>query len=195
MYLGDKILEVNGVALSRVTHAEAVEIFRRATKPKCHLLVQRLILPSRARSPSITNIYSFARPGMKFGKKNERFTSVDLFFLENTFEVLLNRGQNGLGLSLSGGSAENKPIEIIDIYPDQPAALSGRLKIGDVILSINDVIMHNRNVRVCHSFSSRQKQTNLWLFHRMCHQFWLTLHEMLSSLFVDQIHRNIKFIW
>ncbi|CAF0725358.1 unnamed protein product [Adineta ricciae] len=125
---GDKILEVNGVPLSRVTHAEAVEIFRRATKPKCHLLVQRLILPSRTRSSSITNIYSFARP-------------------ENTFEVLLNRGQNGLGLSLSGGSAENKPIEIIDIYPDQPAALSGRLKIGDVILSINDVIMHNRNVR------------------------------------------------
>ena len=78
-------------------------------------------------------------------------------FLENTFEVLLNRGQSGLGLSLSGGSAENKPIEIIDIYPDQPAALSGRLKIGDVILSINDVIMHNRNVRVCHSLRSRQK--------------------------------------
>jgi hypothetical protein len=72
-----------------------------------------------------------------------------IIILDNTFEVILNRGQNGLGLSLFGGLAENKPIEIIDIYQNQPAALSGRLEIGDVILSINDVLMHNRNVRVC----------------------------------------------
>jgi C-terminal processing protease CtpA/Prc len=72
-----------------------------------------------------------------------------LFFLENTFEVILNRGESGLGLSLSGGLAENKPIEVIDIYPNQPADLSGQLDIGDVILSINDVPMYNRNVRVC----------------------------------------------
>jgi C-terminal processing protease CtpA/Prc len=69
--------------------------------------------------------------------------------LGNTFEVTLNRGHAGLGLSLAGGLAENKPIEIIDIYDNQPAALSGRLEIGDVILSINDVVMYNQNVRVC----------------------------------------------
>jgi C-terminal processing protease CtpA/Prc len=71
-----------------------------------------------------------------------------MLILGNTFEVMLNRGHSGLGLSLSGGLTENKPIEIIDIYENQPAALSGRLDIGDVILSINDVPMYNRNVRV-----------------------------------------------
>jgi hypothetical protein len=69
--------------------------------------------------------------------------------LENTFEVNLNRSQNGLGLSLSGGLAENRPIEIVNLYQNQPAALSGQLEIGDVVLSINDILMHNRNVRVC----------------------------------------------
>jgi C-terminal processing protease CtpA/Prc len=69
-------------------------------------------------------------------------------YLENTFDVSLIRGQNGLGMSLVGGSTEKKPIEIIEIYPNQPAALSGRLRPGDIILSINDIPMHNRNVRV-----------------------------------------------
>lgn len=62
--------------------------------------------------------------------------------------MTLNRGQSGLGLSLGGGIAENKPIEIVAIYPNQPADLSGQLEVGDIILSINNVSMHNRNVRV-----------------------------------------------
>ncbi len=64
-FLGDKILEVNGSALTRVTHSQAVDLFRQASGPKCHLLVQRLIFPNNLRSPSSTNeIYPFARPGM-----------------------------------------------------------------------------------------------------------------------------------
>lgn len=81
-----------------------------------------------------------------------------LFILDNTTEVILNRGPNGLGLSLSGGIVENKPIEILDIYPNQPAALSGQLNIGDIVLSINDVSMHNRNVRVINYVQFLQKK-------------------------------------
>lgn len=63
--LGDKLLEVNGSSLARVTHSEAVDLFRRATGPKCHLLVQRLVFPNRSRSSSTTNdIYPFARTGI-----------------------------------------------------------------------------------------------------------------------------------
>lgn len=65
-FLGDKILEVNGAPLSRVTHAEAVELFRRATGPKCHLLVQRLIFPNSSHSSSAKRVYPFARPGKPF---------------------------------------------------------------------------------------------------------------------------------
>ena len=63
---GDKILEVNGSSLGRVTHSEAVELFRQATGPKFHLLVQRLIFPSNSRPSLKQKIYPFARSGIKF---------------------------------------------------------------------------------------------------------------------------------
>ncbi len=65
-FLGDKILEVNGSSLARVKHSEAVELFRQATKPKCHLLIQRLIFPSKSQSLSTSSTYPFARPSIKF---------------------------------------------------------------------------------------------------------------------------------
>lgn len=159
MFSGDKILEVNGFSLARVTHAEAVELFRQTSGPKCHLLVQRLIFASSAQTrPSSSSVYPFARPGQRATIRR----LIDDHFcnrLDNTFEVTLNRGQSGLGLSLSGGLAEEKPIEINDIYPNQPAALSNRLHVGDVILAINDVPMHNQHVRVGYcSFDSSEKQ-------------------------------------
>lgn len=57
-------MEVNGSSLARVTHAEAVDLFRRATGSKCHLLVQRIIFPNSSR-PSSSNgeTYPFARAG------------------------------------------------------------------------------------------------------------------------------------
>ena len=132
-----------------MTHAEAVDLFRRAPGSKCHLLIQRLILPKRSHSSSTSSLYPFAHPGcFSLLRTPLEISSNFLRALENTFEVNLNRGHAGLGLSLSGGLAENRPIEIIDIYRNQPAAQSGQLEIGDVILAINEHPMYNRNVRV-----------------------------------------------
>src|SRR5690349_20782913 len=117
-----------------------------------------------------------------------------MIILENTFEVMLNRGQAGLGLSLSGGLAENKPIEIIDIYPNQPAALSGRFEIGDIILSINDFVMLNRNVRVCLFYLYKQNKSILY-FSRMYQRLLVMQREILNLLFVDLIVENIKLTW
>ncbi|CAF5125475.1 unnamed protein product, partial [Rotaria magnacalcarata] len=148
IFLGDKILEVNGSSLARVTHAEAVELFRGATGPRCHLLVQRLIFLNSSGPSLIKKIYPFARPGTKVNINMKALLYKHIAaILDNTFEVFLNRSSTGLGLSLTGGITENKPIEVLDIYPNQPAALSGRLNIGDVILSINNITMHNRNVQ------------------------------------------------
>lgn len=67
----------------------------------------------------------------------------------------LTRGENGLGLSLTGGQNENRPIEVSEIYRDQPAALSGQLRTRDVVLAINNVSMVNRSVHVrYHLFNS-----------------------------------------
>ena len=62
---GDKILEVNGSSLARVTHSEAVDLFRAATGPKCHVLSPRLISPTTSRSSTATNEnYPFVRSGI-----------------------------------------------------------------------------------------------------------------------------------
>ncbi|CAF1255271.1 unnamed protein product, partial [Didymodactylos carnosus] len=129
---GDKILEVNGIPLYSVSHSEAVDVFRKSST-KCHLLVQRYVFPSIVRKSPLPQrhipllYYPFSRP-------------------DNTFEVILQRSHLGLGLSLAGGSGENKPIEIVEIYPNQSAAASGKLNEGDILLQINDILMHNRNV-------------------------------------------------
>lgn len=98
------------------------------------------------------------------------------FPLENTFEVTLNRGQKGLGLSLSGGTTENRPIEVNDIYPNQPAAQSGRLQLGDVILAINGTPMYNRNVQVKGEAFLRtkilEKKVKTYLHLGCCVNYW-----------------------
>ena len=186
---------MNGFSLARVTHAEAVELFRQTSGPKCHLLVQRLIFASNAQvPPSSTSVYPFARPGQRatIGRLVD-----DLFCnpLDNTFEVTLNRGQSGLGLSLSGGLAEEKPIEINDIYPNQPAALSNRLHIGDVILAINDVPMHNQNVRVGHYFLDWNEKQVIDDATRTFRRSLAKRHEMWNYLCVDRTVMNTKPIW
>ncbi len=75
---------------------------------------------------------------------------------------------------------ENRPIEIVDIYPNQPAALSDQLEIGDVIISINDTAMYNRNVRVC-SFYYYNDKTKVWFCFincRMYHRLWEDQHKI-----------------
>lgn len=108
---------------------------------------------------------------------------------------MLNRGHHGLGLSLSGGSSENKPIEIIGIHADQPAAQSGQLRIGDVLLSINDVVMHNRNVRVTRLSLSAARQRGTTASTRTYRQSWVNRVEMSSLSCADPIHWNTELIW
>ena len=112
--------------------------------------------------------------------------------LDNTFEVTLNRGSTGLGLSLSGGLVENKPVEIVDIYPNQPADLSGQLNVGDIILSINNIPMHTRNVQVCLYYSYQDEENS---FSRIYHLLLVMQLKQLNLLFVDLIVENMNLIW
>lgn len=62
-------------------------------------------------------------------------------FLENTFEVELTKGSRGLGLSVCGGVDSDSPwpglLRIKRLFPHQPAAQSGYLEVGDLILEAN----------------------------------------------------------
>lgn len=55
---------------------------------------------------------------------------------ENTFRVKLQKSSRGLGLSVSGGDTAG-PVRVKRLFPQQPAALSNKLQIGDILLAAN----------------------------------------------------------
>ena len=63
-------------------------------------------------------------------------------FSENSYLVKLRKGSSGLGFSIAGGTdADTDPLKMVvrikQIFPASPAAHSGKLRIGDVILQVN----------------------------------------------------------
>ena len=65
-----------------------------------------------------------------------------LYFTENSYILKLRKGSSGLGFSIAGGTDADgdtlkRVIRIKQIFPASPAAHSGRLQVGDVILQVN----------------------------------------------------------
>lgn len=57
---------------------------------------------------------------------------------ENTFRVVLEKSNRGLGLSVSGGGTAG-PVRVKRLFPQQPAALSHKLEQGDILLAANGI--------------------------------------------------------
>ncbi|XP_043462326.1 uncharacterized protein LOC122498592 [Leptopilina heterotoma] len=57
---------------------------------------------------------------------------------ENTFRVVLEKNNRGLGLSVSGGGTAG-PVRVKRLFPQQPAALSHKLEQGDILLAANGI--------------------------------------------------------
>lgn len=63
--------------------------------------------------------------------------------LDNTFEVGLLKNTSGLGFSFSreenvpGEPSGSSMVRVKKLFPGQPAAESGRIEVGDVILRVN----------------------------------------------------------
>ncbi|KAK3601912.1 hypothetical protein CHS0354_041851 [Potamilus streckersoni] len=64
---------------------------------------------------------------------------------ERTYKVILNKGSRGLGFSICGGRENSQPkhqvIRIKRVFPLSPAAESGQIQSGDIILRVGDVEM------------------------------------------------------
>lgn len=60
----------------------------------------------------------------------------------NTFVVDLNKGSNGLGISLAGNKDRTKmSVFVCGMHPNGSASKDGRIKIGDEILEVNFVLI------------------------------------------------------
>uniref|UniRef100_A0A1A7WAN9 Protein tyrosine phosphatase, non-receptor type 13 n=3 Tax=Iconisemion striatum TaxID=60296 RepID=A0A1A7WAN9_9TELE len=147
---GDRLVAVNGKSLEGATHQQAVDILRE-TGQKVHLLLERAPPPADGThaplTPQVTAVHASSDNELAKGKashleSNEKpeysFVSKD-----NVFEVCLLKNTSGLGFSFSREEhvpdepAGSSMVRVKKLFPGQPAAESGRIEVGDVILRVN----------------------------------------------------------
>ncbi|XP_045417249.1 protein scribble homolog isoform X5 [Lemur catta] len=146
--VGDKLLEVNGVALQDAEHHEAVEALRGAgTAVQMRVWRERMVEPENA--VTITPL----RPEDDYSPRERRGGGLRLPLLQpetpgpprQRHVACLVRSEKGLGFSIAGGKgstpyrAGDGGIFISRIAEGGAAHRAGTLQVGDRVLSINGV--------------------------------------------------------
>ncbi|XP_047128653.1 tyrosine-protein phosphatase non-receptor type 13 isoform X1 [Hydra vulgaris] len=123
---GDRILSVNGTSLENMTHLEAVEILKHAPERTTIVIDRGIALSLDHISESVNSVKSVLKK-------------------DYVFKVDVEKGDNGLGLSLVGGRNSepvfNGMLMIKKMYPQQPIEMSRMFQIGDVILAVNNEVV------------------------------------------------------
>ncbi|XP_051015731.1 protein scribble homolog isoform X2 [Acomys russatus] len=148
--VGDKLLEVNGVALQDAEHHEAVEALRGAgAAVQMRVWRERMVEPENA--VTITPL----RPEDDYSPREWRGGGLRLPLLQPETPIPLRqrlaaclvRSEKGLGFSIAGGKgstpyrAGDGGIFISRIAEGGAAHRAGTLQVGDRVLSINGVDM------------------------------------------------------
>ena len=131
--VGDRLLSVNGISLEYVTHDEAVSAIASIIE-QTNEIVLRVAKVSQ---------YSTLSPGVVPLEHNLNLMSQDAVVDESEREprrVYIHKGPSGLGFNIVGGEG-GEGIFISFILTGGPADMSGELRKGDQILSVNDVDM------------------------------------------------------
>ncbi|XP_073087962.1 disks large homolog 1 isoform X11 [Manis javanica] len=154
LQIGDKLLAVNSVCLEEVTHEEAVTalkntsdfVYLKVAKPTSMYMNDGYAPPDITNSSSqpVDNHVSSSSYLGHTPASPVRYSPVSKAMLgddEITREprkVVLHRGSTGLGFNIVGGE-DGEGIFISFILAGGPADLSGELRKGDRIISVNSV--------------------------------------------------------
>ncbi|XP_006830810.1 PREDICTED: protein scribble homolog [Chrysochloris asiatica] len=147
--VGDKLLEVNGVALQSAEHHEAVEALRGAgATVQMRVWRERMVEPENA--VTVTPL----RPEDDYSPRDRRPGGLRLSLpppdpgpLRQRHAACLVRSDKGLGFSIAGGKGStpyrtgDMGIFISRIAEGGAAHRAGTLQVGDRVLSINGVDM------------------------------------------------------
>ncbi|XP_068831122.1 tyrosine-protein phosphatase non-receptor type 13 isoform X5 [Capricornis sumatraensis] len=145
IHKGDRVLAVNGVSLEGATHKQAVETLRN-TGQVVHLLLEKGQSPASKEHVPQCTLSDADTQGQAPEKMMKKMTHVkDYSFVteENTFEVKLLKNSSGLGFSFSREDniipeqMNTSIVRVKKLFPGQPAAESGQIDVGDVILKVN----------------------------------------------------------
>ncbi|KAM4695413.1 disks large homolog 1 isoform 9-T9 [Discoglossus pictus] len=155
LQIGDKLLAVNSVCLEEVSHEEAVTALKN-TSDFVYLKVAKsttMYMNDNYAPPDITNSYSqqvdnhISSPGYighPLPPSPSRYSPVPKGMLgdddltQEQRKIVLYRGATGLGFNIVGGE-DGEGIFISFILAGGPADLSGELRKGDRIISVNGV--------------------------------------------------------
>ncbi|XP_048361443.1 disks large homolog 1 isoform X4 [Sphaerodactylus townsendi] len=156
LQIGDKLLAVNSVGLEEVTHEDAVTALKN-TSDCVYLKVAKptsMFINDTYTPPDVTNSYplpvdNHISPSTYLGQSTSptspgRYSPIPKGMLgddEITREprkIVLHRGSTGLGFNIVGGE-EGEGIFVSFILAGGPADLSGELRKGDRIISVNGV--------------------------------------------------------
>ncbi|XP_050819848.1 disks large homolog 1 isoform X14 [Gopherus flavomarginatus] len=156
LQIGDKLLAVNSVCLEEVTHEEAVTALKN-TSDFVYLKVAKptsMFMNDSYAPPDITNSYSqpvdnHISPASYLAQSLPpsspgRYSPIpkgmvgDDEITREPRKVVLHRGSTGLGFNIVGGE-DGEGIFISFILAGGPADLSGELRKGDRIISVNGV--------------------------------------------------------
>nr|XP_041571890.1 tyrosine-protein phosphatase non-receptor type 13 isoform X4 [Taeniopygia guttata] len=145
---GDRVLSVNGISLEGATHKQAVETLRN-TGQVVHLLLEKGQLSgAKAHAPvtpqcTLPSQVGQCEPQEKPATESSNAKDYSFVTAENTFEVKLLKNSSGLGFSfcrednLTPEQLGSTIVRVKKLFPGQPAAESGQIEIGDVILKVN----------------------------------------------------------
>ncbi|XP_060069115.1 protein scribble homolog [Ylistrum balloti] len=153
---GDKLISVNGVNLVEADHYDAVDVLKTAGNDITMVLSRELPLPE---TESVTPEVALSESS---DEKKPGFATVtfeqapDTEVFGETIKTILKRDENGLGFSIAGGRGSVpfkgndqqvytflEAIYISRVTEGGAAAKDGNLKVGDRIISINNVDMQD----------------------------------------------------
>ncbi|XP_032880228.1 tyrosine-protein phosphatase non-receptor type 13 isoform X3 [Amblyraja radiata] len=152
---GDRVLSVNDISLDGVTHKQAVETLR-STGQVVTLLLEKGQLPATSVHAPVTPQCTPPSAAIQNGPhksvdKAEPATNLmpsttkdHAFNEENIFKVKLLKGSSGLGFNFIECNEDvpeycRNAVKIKKLFPGQPAAECEKIKVGDIILKVNDV--------------------------------------------------------
>ncbi|KAM3834094.1 disks large homolog 1 isoform 6-T6 [Vipera latastei] len=156
LQIGDKLMAVNSVCLEEVTHEEAVAALKN-TSDFVYLKLAKptsMFINDAYGPPEITGSYSqpaenHVSPSGYLGQplppaSTERYSPAPKAVLgedktaREPRKLVLHRGSTGLGFNIVGGE-DGEGIFVSFILAGGPADLSGELRKGDRIISVNGV--------------------------------------------------------
>uniref|UniRef100_A0A7N5ZRF5 Discs, large homolog 3 (Drosophila) n=1 Tax=Anabas testudineus TaxID=64144 RepID=A0A7N5ZRF5_ANATE len=141
---GDRLLAVNNIVLQDVRHEEAVAALKN-TSDMVYLKVAKpgpVHLNDMYAPPDYSSMYPPPQVTPSRYSPVPRHMLGEEDFTREPRKVLLHKGSTGLGFNIVGGE-DGEGIFVSFILAGGPADLSGELRRGDRILSVNGVNLRN----------------------------------------------------